>query len=310
MNMRWLVLFFLFLGMLSVSSCTTPTSVPSAVEASKPTDENAPKPAPKPSESKPKSVEEELAEEELKSVGEEQPAIIQPEQTATPIKEKYLPRKIRAAKVPRSLPIPRSRPTPILSPKPTELTPEDAIEKAIGKLPKGQIYHNVPEEMQVGVPELIEAGVAREVTEKIQKELQGKGKINIKSGVRYDPAGVKMKLVVSPDEFKVLGVNSGTQFISSVTPGKWVWQVIPLKAGDNLIVVKAIVDLNVPELKKTRQVEVETFSDRRNVRVNMVYSASQFVSSNWKEVLGLVIGSGSLAGLISWVIGRRDKIKA
>lgn len=193
---------------------------------------------------------------------------------------------------------------------PKEVTPEEAIEEAVHKLPKGEIYHNVPEEMEVGIQETIEAGVAPEVTEKIKKELQGKGKINIESGVQYDPSGVEMKLVVAPDEFKVLDVEGGKQFISSVTPGKWVWRVTPLKAGDNLIVVKAVVDLNVPQLKITRPVEFETFSVTRKVRVNLVYSSSQFVSSNWKEVLGLLIGSGSLASLVTWWIGRRDKIKS
>jgi hypothetical protein len=39
--------------------------------------------------------------------------------------------------------------------------------------------------------------------------------------------------------------------------------------------------------------------------MNLVYSASQLV-----EVLGLVIGSGSLASLVAWWSGSRDKVKA
>jgi hypothetical protein len=204
---------------------------------------------------------------------------------------------------------PASTPTPSV---PTTLPPEkvkaeDVIAKALTELSQGQVYHNVPEEMKVGVSETIEAGIAPEVTEKIKKELQGKGAIHTQSGVAYDPSGVEMKLVVNKDEFDLLEVRGGKQFVTAKTPGKWIWQVTPKKSGDNLIIVKAVVELNVPELKVTRPVEVEVFSATRRVDVNLGYSVSQFVSTNWKEVLGLVIGSGSLASLVTWWIGRKEK---
>lgn len=184
---------------------------------------------------------------------------------------------------------------------------EDVIARALTQLSQGQVYHNVPEEMKVGVSETIEAGIAPEVTEKIKKQLQGKGVIHTQSGIPYDPSGVEMKLAVNKDDFDVFEVNSGKQFVTAKTPGKWIWQVTPKKSGDKLIIVKAVVELNVPELKVTRPVEVEVFSARRKVDVNLGYSASQFVSTNWKEVLGLVIGSGSLASFVTWLIGRNEK---
>ncbi|PSB20076.1 hypothetical protein C7B65_08440 [Phormidesmis priestleyi ULC007] len=195
-------------------------------------------------------------------------------------------------------------------PKPSQqevIFAEDAIDKALTRLRKGQVYHNVPKEMKVGVSETIEAGIAPEVTEKIRKELQGRGDIKIKSGVRFDPKSTEMKLIVQPDEFKVFEVEGGEQFVTASTPGKWLWRVTPLKSGDNLIRVKAIVKLNVPKLNITRSVEVEVFSETRDVKVNLGYSVNQFTSSNWKEILSLVIGSGSLASLVTWLIGRKDK---
>jgi hypothetical protein len=207
-----------------------------------------------------------------------------------------------------SAPEPPSTPAGTESPalSPEKVKAEDVIAKALTELSQGQVYHNVPEEMKVGVSETIEAGIAPEVTEKIKRELQGKGVIHTQSGVAYDPSGVEMKLVVNKDEFDVLEVKSGKQFVTVKTPGKWIWQVKPLKSGDNLIIVKAIVELNVPELKVTRPVEVEVFSATRRVDVNLGYSVSQFVSTNWKEVLGLVIGSGSLASLVTWWIGKKE----
>lgn len=227
-----------------------------------------------------------------------------PTETVTPAET------ISPAETPAETPTPSPAETespPSLSEHSEQVNAEDVIAEALAKLSQGQVYHNVPEQMKVGVTETIEAGIAPEVTEKIKKQLQGEGLIHTQSGIPYDPSGVEMKLVVNKDEFDVFEVNGGKQFVTANTPGKWLWQVTPKKSGDKLIIVKAVVELNVPQLKITRPIEVEVFSARRKVDVNFGYSASQFVSTNWKEVLGLVIGSGSLASVVTWWIARKDK---
>ena len=203
--------------------------------------------------------------------------------------------------------IPLSRAFPESTPPRPGLPAERAIAKAQDQLAKGNVYHNVPEDMQVGVLETIEAGIVPTGTKSPRTKLQGRGKINTQTGVRFDPSGTEMELVTKPDEFEVFKVKSGKQFVSADIPGKWVWRVKPLKAGDNLITIKATVELTVPELKTTRSVDLEVFSDTRNVNVNLPYSINQFVVTNWKEVLGLVVGSGSLASLVTWWIGKKDK---
>jgi hypothetical protein len=77
------------------------------------------------------------------------------------------------------------------------------------KLPQGEVYHNVPGQMKVDVAEIIKAGITSEVTDKIKQELQGKGNLDIQSGVRFDPIGLEMKLIVKPDEFEVFEVKGG-----------------------------------------------------------------------------------------------------
>lgn len=199
-------------------------------------------------------------------------------------------------------------PTPPLPKK--VVSAEKSIADALAQLPNGEVYHNVPEKMQVGVSETIEAGIASKVTEEIKKRLQGRGDIDIESGVRFDPSGMEMELVARPDEFEVFKVKGGEQFVTASIPSKWIWRVKPLKAGDNLIAIKATVKLRVPALNIIRPVEVEVFSATRKVEVNLAYSINQFVVTNWKEVLGLVVGSGSLASLVTWWIGKKDKKKA
>ena len=198
-----------------------------------------------------------------------------------------------------------SKPRP---PLPEILSAEEAITNALSRLPEGEIYHNVPEDMKVGITDTIEAGIAPQVTERLQEEIQGRGDIDIVPGVRFDPSGMEMKVVTQVDEFDVFEERGGEQFVTAGTPGRWIWHITPLKAGNNLIVVKAIVKLNVPELNTTRPVEVEVFRVTRQVQVNPVYSASQFIATNWKEVLGLIIGSGSVAsGITLWISRRREQ---
>ena len=200
------------------------------------------------------------------------------------------------------------------SPAPTALqstnSAEIFIDRALADLPVGQVYHNVPKEMQVGVSEIIEAGIAPQVTEKIKKEIKGRGEIQVQSRVRFNPSATEMKLVVDPEQFKVVPIKAGSQFVSSSVPGKWIWNVTPLKDGENLIAIKATVNLKVPELKISHPVEVEVFSEVRRVDVNWGYSMSQFISTNWKEVIGLIFGSGSLATLFTWAWNRKEKEKA
>jgi hypothetical protein len=184
---------------------------------------------------------------------------------------------------------------------------ETAINNALAKLPQGEAYHNVPETMKVGIAEIVEAGIAPKVTEAIKQELQGKGKVKVQSGIRFDPGGVEMKLVVKPSEFEVFEVEGGKQFVTSSSPGKWIWEITPLTPGDHLIVVEAIVDLKVPELNVTHPIEVEVFRATRKVQVNPVYSTREFVSKNWKEIAGFIVGSGSLVSLITWWSGKKKK---
>ncbi|WP_416667973.1 hypothetical protein [Egbenema bharatensis] len=209
-------------------------------------------------------------------------------------------------------PPPPSVPSPEFTEEPDEeLDAASIIRRRLERLPLGEVYHNIPQEMQVGKAEIIEAGVAPEITEKIRQEAQGQGEITTFSGVRFNPSGVNMELVASPDVFDVLEVRGGEQFVTSELPGKWIWQVRPLKPGEHLIVVKAKLDLNVPELGVTRPVEVEVFRDARNVKANWGYSLRGFLTANWKELLGLTVGSGSVAGLVGWSLNRRgEKTKA
>ena len=202
-----------------------------------------------------------------------------------------------------------SSPSSSPSSSPLSGTAMTAIEKAIEKLPIGEVYHNVPERMKVGVSTDIEAGIAPEVTEQIKEKIQGNEEITVESGVKFDPKGMDMNLIVSEDDFKVKK-RGKVQFVSNESPGKWRWSVTPLKSGKKRIAIEAtIVELEVTDINRTRERDISVFSDTREIDVNLGYSVSQFLFNNWQEVSGLMFGSGSLAVLLVGGL-ESDKVKS
>jgi hypothetical protein len=162
--------------------------------------------------------------------------------------------------------------------------------------------------MQVGKKERIEAGIAPKITPEILRTVGGRGQTVVRPGVQFDDQQpVDMQLRVNPDEFKVFHSTPDKQYVTAAHPGKWIWEVIPLKPGENEIAVEANVNLKVPDSSAPYNITV--FRETRKVEVNWAYSTSQFVSNNWKDVLTLIIGSGSLAGGIAWWIGKQEQKK-
>ena len=71
----------------------------------------------------------------------------------------------------------------------------------------------------------------------------------------------------------------------------------------------AIIQLKVPEVDKTFKKEIIVFKEEKEVELNLGYSLSQFIGNNWKEASGLMVGSGSMAWLIKWLMDQRKKGK-
>lgn len=182
-----------------------------------------------------------------------------------------------------------------------------AIDKAISILPLGEAFHNIPIEMVAGNTTIIEAGIGNNIKKEVQKELVGNGKVQINKKVHFNPFGVKMFLDVNKEDFKVRLLSDEEQQITSKEPSIWRWEVTPLKAGQHLILVKATVEIKVPELDIVTKKTVEVFKAKRKVNVNWQYSVYQFITQNWKEATGLIFGTGSLAAFINWWLAKKEK---
>jgi hypothetical protein len=190
---------------------------------------------------------------------------------------------------------------------------EELLQTSLAGLKTGEFFHTVPTQMTADKSVLIEAGIAQKVTEKLLDDLDIKerDKVQIRKDVKYDPLGVELKLDVDNDMLKVRDITTGLKPIVSKSPEKWVWEVTPLRRGRTTITILAIVELNVPEIGKSYKRKKIVFKEEREVQINFGYSTSKFITDNWKEASGFVFGSGSIAGLIKWLLDqRKDKLKS
>lgn len=182
-----------------------------------------------------------------------------------------------------------------------------AVDREFERLPVGKTYHNVPNRMQVGVGETIESGIVLKLTDQLKKEIQGKGKIVTQSGVPFNPNSVEMKLLVNQGEFRKTEIKAGKQPITNKLSGQWIWQITPLKPGKHLIILEKTTQIKMPKSKDTYSYKSTVFKGIIEVESNWKYSSGEFVKQNWKEFTTFVVGSGSLAGILSWWIGQRKK---
>ena len=151
--------------------------------------------------------------------------------------------------------------------------------------------------MQANKSAIIQAGIT---LDKIPSELSAIGNVEIRNNVSYDPLGIEIKLNVDEETFKVREISVGEKPIVSVSPELWMWEITPLKAGNHQMVILAVIKLKVPEIDKEYRRDIIVFSEEREVKVNYTYSLAKFTENNWKQVSGLIFGSGSLAWFLKW----------
>lgn len=182
-----------------------------------------------------------------------------------------------------------------------------ALNQAIAELSEGDFFHNVPAKMEVNKPVIIESGITIDDVEAILERHSITGEVTTQSGVLFDPLGTEIELITPSDAFIKEPIHAGRKTVLSGDEPLWSWRVIPMKAGQHLIVVKVKVELKSPLTGQVYPKEFTTFRQHRQVNVNYAYSLQSFVSNNWEEILTRIIGPGTIFGGIGWLVGKRQQ---
>lgn len=159
-----------------------------------------------------------------------------------------------------------------------------------------EVTYNFSDKMKIGEKGFIQVEVSAETATK----MLGK---NIPLKDTAEPRGIEMSLVAAPDEFKVLQIRDGKQYVFPGDTVQWEWEVTPLKVGNNLIVLKADIEYQISELEKTFPREFTIFEKRVLITSNWYDLIKQALIINWKD-------SFTLAGsfwIFSWWTKRMSK---
>ncbi|MEO0827037.1 MAG: hypothetical protein AAFY67_15450, partial [Cyanobacteria bacterium J06642_9] len=128
----------------------------------------------------------------------------------------------------------------------------------------------------------------------------------ISSVVRYDPMETDIILFTS-DAFKSEIISGGYKTIFAGSEPVWSWHVIPVKAGEHLIIMTVVVQFESSITDNVYSREITVFQEPRKVKINYLYSFRAFFSGNWRDLLVSSFGSGSLVGIVGWLMRRRQK---
>lgn len=158
-------------------------------------------------------------------------------------------------------------------------------EKFWRDLPVGGVLYNPPQEMDMGIEEIIEVRVTNKLTEHFKKELKGKGEPQIEN-IKVSP---KMKAQLDGDnafDIKKRFDDPTMAIVGDYT--QWEWDVTPLKSGIQKL-----------KLYLTGIIEIEGRSDRAvsypalvreiKIKVNYKYKTKKFCEKHWKFVIGTII---------------------
>lgn len=184
-----------------------------------------------------------------------------------------------------------------------------AINQALTQLSEGSFFHNVPDEMEVGIPVTIESGIAIGDVKAVLERHNLSGEFLTETEVRYDPLGTELELIASSDAFDKEVISEGRRYILPDDEPIWSWRIVPKKAGQHLIVIKVNVELISPLTGAVYPKEFTTFRQHRLVKVNYAQSIRSFASENWKEILTRIIGPGTVFGFVGWWVGNRRQKK-
>ncbi len=180
------------------------------------------------------------------------------------------------------------------------------LQNAQKRLAKGDFFHTVPAKLTADTPVCIEAGIAQAVTKALLTQLHMKGQPSVVKDVPYNPLGVEIKLNVDKDYFKVREIKTGIKTISDGLPESWLWELTPIKRGKTTIALSVVMHLNVPGLSQPLEQEVTPFQEEREIQGNLGYSLNKFLTTNWQAISSCLVGSGSVALFLKWLIERKS----
>ena len=204
-------------------------------------------------------------------------------------------------------PPPAPAPTPSPPPAPTPSPPPEDIAKIVSEeleeLSIGTMVYNPPDKMTVGVRERVEARISREeFTEGLAQGLKGRGVPQVEE----IKVGTLMKVRLMGDRFDIKPLSHEEQVVARSEFTQWEWDVVPLKAGRQVLSLSVTVKIPVPGYGE-KQRDYPVLERDIDVSVNRMDSIMNFLGDNWKWLITTIIAATGVVMAIVTIISKRRK---
>jgi hypothetical protein len=174
---------------------------------------------------------------------------------------------------------------------PPQYTGTDIENEIRQQLTDGALGFNVPQQMQIGVDETVEARILKKFTTGVVQGLVGRGVSEL------DAIAVanRMSVRLQSNAFDIRPMNYETQLVTADVAGDWEWTVTPKKAGNHVLDLTVWAQVE----HQGEPLNIRTFHKPIQVAVNHVLSVSQFFGDNW-QTLFTVLTVPVVTGLVTW----------
>jgi len=177
---------------------------------------------------------------------------------------------------------------------------ESRIDKKLDTAKNGQIVFNPPKQMQAGKHETVTVRIANSLARDLTAGMLGQGEPqnqNIKVGSEM---GVTLK---GPEDFFTIHLlnSSEKQAITNDDATQWLFDVLPLKAGQAHLILTAYVVLDTPD--GVEQHDYPVFAREIDITTApkpFVPAALGFIGNNWDKLLAALVSTG----LLGWIVAR------
>ena len=170
-------------------------------------------------------------------------------------------------------------------------------------LVEGEFFHTIPETLTRNKSLIIEAGVAKQVTQELLSSLNIDGPVSVEQGALYDPLGVELQLTGIPSgDFKIETISGGQKAILNESPDQWKWNVIPLRTGSATLKLEAIITLDTPANEPQQEKRMVTQTEipiKTNLERILPIEPEPYLRTI------LVLGSLTISGFLAWSISKK-----
>lgn len=157
------------------------------------------------------------------------------------------------------------------------------LQGQLDQLTKGIILFNPPSVVTVGKSERVEVRIAKKPLIEILNNLKGSGK------VRTDEIRVSdlMSARLTSDAFLINSLSSERQIIPDDEFSEWSWDVVPIKAGTQKLLLHVFICIVLSSTNESRDLPV--YERNILVRSNFRYTINEFGTKNWQWIAGTIL---------------------